>query len=89
MTARAGKTWSAASVMGGMEASAQPLRAPRSGRMMRAVQAGPLAGLIAQVLLLAVLGGDRRAERHGVGHRTHLRSNHERGLGARPLPPRL
>jgi phosphatidylglycerophosphate synthase len=57
MTARAGKTWSAASVTGGMEASAQPLRAPRSGRMIRAVQAGPLAGLIAQVLLLAVLGG--------------------------------
>ena len=56
MTPGAGKTWSAASVMGGMEASAQPLRAPRSGRMMRAVQAGPLAGLIAQVLLLAVLG---------------------------------
>ena len=46
MTARSGKTWSAASVIGGMEASAQPLRAPRSGRVMRTIQAGPLAGLI-------------------------------------------
>src|SRR5689334_16739771 len=57
MTPGAGKTWSGASVMEGMEASARPLRAPRSGRVMRAAQAGPLAGLIAQVLLLAVLGG--------------------------------
>src|SRR5205807_596212 len=52
----AGKPGAAASVMGRMEASAQPLRAPRSGRVMRAVQAGPLAGLIAQALLLAVPG---------------------------------
>ncbi len=40
-----------------MEASAQPLRAPRSERSPRAVQTGPLAGLIAQVLLLAGLAG--------------------------------
>ncbi|TMM07892.1 MAG: CDP-alcohol phosphatidyltransferase family protein [Actinobacteria bacterium] len=40
-----------------MEASAQPLRAPRSERSQRAVQTGPLAGLIAQLLLLAALAG--------------------------------
>jgi phosphatidylglycerophosphate synthase len=40
-----------------MEASAQPLKAARSERSPRAVQTGPLAGLIAQVLLLAALAG--------------------------------
>ena len=39
-----------------MEASAQSLRAPRPERM-HAVHAGPLTGLIAQVLLLAALAG--------------------------------
>ena len=39
-----------------MEASAQSLRAPRAERM-HAVHAGPLTGLIAQVLLLAALAG--------------------------------
>ncbi len=42
-------------VMGRMEASARSLRVPHSERAVRAVHAGPLAGLIAQVLLLAVL----------------------------------
>jgi phosphatidylglycerophosphate synthase len=40
-----------------MEASAQPLKAPRSERSPRAVQTGPLAGLIVQALLLAALAG--------------------------------
>src|SRR5437868_3590023 len=57
MTARTGKTRPAASVVGCIEASAQPLRPPRSGRVLRVVEAVPLARLIAQVLLLAVLGG--------------------------------
>ncbi len=40
-----------------MEASAQPLRAARPERMTRAVHAGPLTGLAAQVLLLGALAG--------------------------------
>src|SRR5947209_7256223 len=40
-----------------MEASAQPLRAPRAARTLRAVHAGPITGLITQVLLLAALAG--------------------------------
>jgi phosphoglycerol transferase MdoB-like AlkP superfamily enzyme len=43
--------------MGRMEASHQPLRAPRSDLMPWGVQAGPLAGLIAQALVLAALAG--------------------------------
>jgi phosphatidylglycerophosphate synthase len=38
-----------------MEASAQRVRAPRSARTLRAVHAGPLTGLITQLLLLAAL----------------------------------
>src|SRR5947209_5223062 len=38
-----------------MEASAQALGAPRTGRMMRPAHAGPLAGMISLLLLLAVL----------------------------------
>jgi phosphoglycerol transferase MdoB-like AlkP superfamily enzyme len=40
-----------------MEASAQALRAPGSERTPWVVHAGPLAGLIAQVLMLAALAG--------------------------------
>ncbi len=47
-----GRLGVAAASLGRMEASAQPLRAPRSPL---AVQIGPLAGLIAQVALLATL----------------------------------
>jgi phosphatidylglycerophosphate synthase len=43
--------------IGRMEASAQPLRAPRSKRTTRAVHAGPLTGLVAQGLLLSALAG--------------------------------
>ena len=41
--------------MGCMEASAQPLTAPRTERTKQTVQAGPLAGLVVQLLLLAAL----------------------------------
>jgi phosphatidylglycerophosphate synthase len=40
-----------------MEASAQPLRPPRPERTKRTDQAGPLTGLIVQVVLLAALAG--------------------------------
>jgi hypothetical protein len=40
-----------------MDASAQPLGAPRSARTSRAIQAGPTAGLIAQVLPLTAFAG--------------------------------
>jgi phosphatidylglycerophosphate synthase len=46
----------AAASLGRMGTSAQSLRAPRPARM-HAVHAGPLTGLIAQVLLLAALAG--------------------------------
>ena len=41
--------------MGCMEASAQPLTAPRTERTKQTVQAGPLTGLVVQLLLLAAL----------------------------------
>ena len=47
----------AAASLGHMEASAQPLRAPRSARTPAAIKGGPLAGLTAQMLLLAALAG--------------------------------
>jgi phosphatidylglycerophosphate synthase len=43
--------------MGCMEASAQPLTAPRTERTKQTVQAGPLTGLVVQLLLLAALAG--------------------------------
>jgi phosphatidylglycerophosphate synthase len=47
----------AAASMGRMEARAQPLVAPRSKRAARALNAGPLAGLVVQGLLLGTLAG--------------------------------
>ena len=97
MTAAGGKSLHRGGVMGRMEASARPLRAPHSERAMRAVHAGPLTGLIAQVLLLAVLAADRRPQRRGwiVGLTcaviidavlAHGLSRHSsEGLGRRPI----
>lgn len=55
MTTLGGKAWHRASVIRRMDASAQPLGAPPSARASQAIQAGPRAELIAQVLLLTAL----------------------------------
>ena len=52
---------------------------------MRAVQAGPVTGLIAQVLLLAALAATVGLGARRLGRRSRLRRDHGRGAGARPL----
>ena len=47
------------------------------------MQTGPAVGLIAQVLLLAALAGDRRARRRRLDRRPRLRHHHGDGTGAR------
>ncbi len=57
-----------------------------TGATARTVQAGPVTGLIAQVALLATLAGTVGLGGRRLGRRSHVRTDHECGAGARPLP---
>ena len=57
---------------------------PRRMTTTRATQTGPAAGLIAQVLLLAVLAATSALGPRGLDRRHRLRRDHGDGAGTRP-----